>query len=62
MNRDEADAKATELNRSLEPQSGRVVYYVPVETEPGEWDVEERSERKSWPRRLLDALLDSPGP
>lgn len=62
MNREAAEAKATELNRELGERGDDVSFYVPVETAPSDWDVEKRTQRKSWPRRIIDALLNSPGP
>ena len=62
MNEQDADARASDLNRALGAQGADEVFYVPVERAPGEWDVEKRVQRKSWLRKLWDALLTAPGP
>lgn len=38
-----------------------VSFYIAVEAGPGDWQVQKRAEKKSWPKRILDALLDFPG-
>ncbi len=66
MNRDqaeaEAEAEATSLNRQIGEQGDDVSYYIAVESRPGEWQVEKHTDKKSWPKRIVDAFLDSPGP
>lgn len=62
MNRDTAEAKATELNMELGERGDNRSFYVAVESSGGDWTVEKRTERISWWRRVIDALLKSPGP
>lgn len=61
MTRDEADAKARELNEELGARWDDLSFYIAIEAAPGEWQVQKRTEKKSWPKRILDALLDAPG-
>lgn len=61
MTHDEADAKARELNEELGARWDDISFYIAVERSPGDWHVEKRTEKKSWPKRILDALLNSPG-
>lgn len=59
MTRDEADAKALELNKELGERGDDVSFYIAIETSPGTWQVEKQTEKKSWFKRILDALLTS---
>jgi len=61
MTHDEADTKARELNDELGARWDDISFYIAVESAPGEWQVQKRTEQKSWPRRILDAWLNSPG-
>lgn len=61
MTREQAEANAQELNRELGAHGDEQSYYIAVESAPGVWRTEKRTERKSWLKRILDALLNYSG-
>jgi hypothetical protein len=64
MDREEAAARASRLNRELGEQGVLDAYYTEVEESPGQWTVEKRTEepkRRGPLRKFFDALLDSGG-
>lgn len=61
MTHDEAEARSRELNLELGERADDESFYIPVETAPGVWEVEKRTEKKSWGQRLFDAFLNSTG-
>jgi hypothetical protein len=65
VRRDEAAARASELNRELGAQGEMNAYYMEVESTPGEWAVVKRTEpekKRGRLRKFFDALLESGGP
>ena len=60
MTHAEAEARSRELNLELGARGDDESFYIPVETAPGDWDVEQRTEKKSWRQRIVDALLNMP--
>jgi hypothetical protein len=63
VNRDEAAARAAQLNRELGEQGVLDSFYVEAEESPGSWVIEKREERKKegWLRRFFDAVTSSGG-
>jgi hypothetical protein len=60
MTEEEADARASELNRELGRGKPTSRFYVPVEVAPGQWTVEMRTEQKRpWWKRVGEALLEN---
>ena len=65
MRREEAEARASELNRELGAQGEVNSYHIEVERSPGEWTVEKRIEpekKRSRLRKFFEALFESGGP
>lgn len=65
MTREEAAARASELNRELGAQGVTNVYYLEVESSPGEWTVVKRTEpekKRGRLRKFFDALVEAGGP
>jgi len=60
MTHAEAEARSRELNLELGARGDDESFYIAVEREPGEWDVEKRTEKKSWRQRIVDALPEMP--
>lgn len=63
VRRDEAEARASELNREVGASREVDGYYIEVEISPGEWTVTKRiePEKRSVVGRLFDALMQSGG-
>jgi hypothetical protein len=64
VNRDDAAARAAQLNRELGEQGVLDTYYMEVEQSPGDWTVEKReaeSKKEGRLRRFFDAVISSGG-
>jgi hypothetical protein len=65
VQREEAAARASQLNRELGEQGVLDAYYIEVEESPGNWTVDKRTEepkKRGRLRKFFDALLESGGP
>ena len=59
MTHEEANAKATRLNREIGTVADSEAYYVAVERSPGEWSVERREQRPGWLSQLIRRLMEA---
>ena len=65
MSRDEAAADASKRNAQLGARGETNAFYIEVERASGDWEVEKRVDpepKKGFFRKVLDALISSPGP
>ena len=59
MTHEEANAKATRLNREIGTVADSEAHYIAVERSLGEWSVERREQRPGWLSQLIRRLMEA---
>jgi hypothetical protein len=62
MDEAQASAEATRRNDELGRAGEQDYFWIEVQQSDGSWTVEKRGERAGWFRRVVRALMGTPGP